>query len=76
MTKPTVDQIQYALITLLAEFKLFNNSNDPWAQGVKDGIRKAMLVSGLTSPMTDRVEPAIQRGMSENSTPEDPPATS
>ena len=70
----TADQIRYDIISTLAEFKLFHNSNDPWAQGVKDGLRKAMIIAEIPTPMTDRVEPAIQRGY-ENSPVEDPPAT-
>ena len=71
----TADQIRYDIISTLAEFKLFNNSNDPWAQGVKDGLRKAMIIAEIPTPMTDRVEPAIQRGYSESSPPENPPAS-
>ncbi len=62
MTDDGMDKHQYALFMLLKEFKLTHVQGDEWSQGVKDGIRKCMMILDVPDvrPCTDRIEPVIQ----------------
>ena len=57
-----MDPVQWKLFTLLKEFKLTHTDGDLWSQGVKDGIRKCMMILEVedVKPCPDRIEPVIQ----------------
>ena len=62
MMSEAMDPIQQKLFDLLKEFKLTHKDGDLWSQGVKDGIRKCMMILDVPDvrPCTDRIEPVIQ----------------